>query len=163
HRRAHRSRPGWPRARPRPARARRRRPGHDRRGRARAARHRSPAGHAGGSARRARTRRAARRRARTGARPVVPCRPSLREGGLLAGHFGVEQDERAVYDHRLAADPAEYASSLLRATNTEVLLVDDGFPPEGEGTTWDELGELGGCLARPILRLETRGEHAAEE
>jgi hypothetical protein len=82
---------------------------------------------------------------------------------VLADHFGVEQDERAVYEHRLAADPAEYASSLLRATNTEVLLVDDGFPPEGEGTTWDELGELGGCLARPILRLETRGEHAAEE
>jgi uncharacterized protein len=81
----------------------------------------------------------------------------------LAAHFDVEPDERAVYNYRLAADPAQYASSLLRATNTEVLLIDDGFPPEGEGTTWSELGELAGCLARPILRLETRGEHATKE
>ena len=44
-----------------------------------------------------------------------------------------------------------------------MLLVDDGFPAEGEGTTWDELGELAGCRAVPVLRLETRGEHAAEE
>jgi uncharacterized protein len=82
---------------------------------------------------------------------------------LLAGHFGVEPEERAVYEHRRASDAAEYAADLLRATNTEVLLVDDGFPPEGEGTSWDELGELAGCAARPVMRLETRGEHAAEE
>jgi len=68
-----------------------------------------------------------------------------------------------VYEHRLASDPAEYAAGLLRATNTEVLLVDDGFPHEGEGTSWDELGELAGCAARPVLRLETRGEHASDE
>jgi len=82
---------------------------------------------------------------------------------VLAEHLGCEPDERAVYERRLASDPAEYTASLLRATNTEVLLVDDGFPPEGEGTTWDELGELAGCRALPVLRLETRGEHAAEE
>ena len=81
----------------------------------------------------------------------------------LAAHFEVEADERAVYEHRLASDPAEYASGLLRATNTELLLVDDGYPPEGEGTSWDELGELAGCNALPVLRLETRGEHAAAE
>jgi hypothetical protein len=82
----------------------------------------------------------------------------------LAEHFGVEPDEEAVYEHRLASDPAEYASSLLQATNTETLLVDDGFPPpDAGGTTWDELGELAGCRALPVLRLETRGEHAAEE
>jgi predicted TIM-barrel fold metal-dependent hydrolase len=52
----------------------------------------------------------------------------------------------------LAADPAEYAAVLLRATNTELLLVDDGFPPPGEGTSWRELGELAGCQARPVLR-----------
>ena len=68
-----------------------------------------------------------------------------------------------MYEHRLASDPAEYAAGLLRATNTEVLLVDDGFPHEGEGTSWDELGELAGCAARPVLRLETRGEHASDE
>ena len=68
-----------------------------------------------------------------------------------------------MYEHRLASDPAEYASSFLGATNTELLLVDDGYPPAGVGTSWDELGELAGCRALPVLRLETRGEHAADE
>jgi len=68
-----------------------------------------------------------------------------------------------VYELRLASDPAEYASTLLRATNTELLLVDDGFPPYETSTSWDELGELAGCRALPVLRLETRGEHAAAE
>jgi len=68
-----------------------------------------------------------------------------------------------VYEHRLASDPAEYASSFLQATNTELLLVDDGYPPTGVGTSWDELGELAGCRALPVLRLETRGAHAAAE
>jgi predicted TIM-barrel fold metal-dependent hydrolase len=81
----------------------------------------------------------------------------------LAEHFGVDSDEQAVYAYRLASDPAEYASKLLRATNTEVLLVDDGYPPTDVGTTWDELGELAGCRALPVLRLETRGERAADE
>ena len=75
----------------------------------------------------------------------------------------MDADERAVYEYRLATDPAEYTAGLLRATNTELLLVDDGYPPEGEGTSWDELGELAGCRALPVLRLETRGEHAAAE
>jgi len=81
----------------------------------------------------------------------------------LAEFLGCEPTEQAVYAHRLASDPAEYASSFLRATNTELLLVDDGYPPAGVGTSWDELGELAGCRALPVLRLETRGEHAADE
>jgi hypothetical protein len=81
---------------------------------------------------------------------------------LLAEHLGCEAEERAVYERRLATDPGEYASSLLRATNTEVLLVDDGYPAADEGTTWEELGGLGGCRAPPVLRLETRGEPGAE-
>jgi uncharacterized protein len=72
----------------------------------------------------------------------------------LGAFFGCEPSERGVYEHRLASDPAEYASGLLRATNTEALYVDDGFPPPGEGTSWDELGELAGCAARPVLRIE---------
>ena len=75
----------------------------------------------------------------------------------LATFFGCEPTEEAVYRLRLATDPAEYASKLLRATNTDWLLVDVGFPPEGS-TTWDELGELGGCAARPVLRLESLDE-----
>ena len=82
---------------------------------------------------------------------------------VLADHLGCEPTEQAVYERRLASDPAEYASSFLRATNTELLLVDDGYPPTDVGTTWDEMGELGGCRALPVLRLETRGEHAADE
>jgi predicted TIM-barrel fold metal-dependent hydrolase len=81
----------------------------------------------------------------------------------LAEHLGCDDDERAVYETRLATDPAEYASSFLRATNTELFLVDDGYPPTDVGTTWDEMGELAGCRALPVLRLETHGEHAADE
>ena len=81
----------------------------------------------------------------------------------LAGFLGCDPTEQAVYVHRLASDPAEYASLFLRATNTELLLVDDGYPPAEVGTSWDELGELAGCRALPVLRLETRGEHAAAE
>jgi len=82
---------------------------------------------------------------------------------VLAEHLGCEPDERAVYAHRLAADPAEYAARLLRATNTELLLVDDGYPPPEQGTTAEELGELAGCSALQVLRLETRGPRAADE
>jgi uncharacterized protein len=74
--------------------------------------------------------------------------------GELAAIFGCDPDEAAVYEHRLAAEPGEYAAELLRATNTELLLVDDGYPPPGEGTTWQELGQLAGCEARPVLRIE---------
>jgi uncharacterized protein len=72
----------------------------------------------------------------------------------LAAFLGCEPTEQAVYEHRAAADPREYASRLLRATGTDWLLVDDGYPPPGEGTTWQELGELAGCAARPIMRIE---------
>jgi len=78
----------------------------------------------------------------------------------LAALFGCEPTEAAVYEHRLATDPEEYASRLLRATGTELLLVDDGFPPPGEGIEWQELGELAGCRARPVLRIERIAEEA---
>ena len=66
-----------------------------------------------------------------------------------------------MYERRLATDPAEYASRLLRATNTERLLVDDGFPPPGERSNWDELGELAGCEARPVMRIERSSRRRA--
>jgi uncharacterized protein len=80
----------------------------------------------------------------------------------LAAFFGCEPTEAAVYEHRLAADLSDYASALLRATGTQLLLVDDGFPPPGTGIEWEELGALAGCDARPVLRLETRGPDAAD-
>ncbi len=74
--------------------------------------------------------------------------------GELASFLGVEPTEQAVYEHRLTSDPADYAARLLRATGTELLLVDDGYPPPGEGIEWRELGELAACEARPVLRIE---------
>jgi len=46
----------------------------------------------------------------------------------------------------------------LRATNTELLLIDEGFPPVDVGTSWRELGELAGCAARPVMRIEQVAE-----
>jgi hypothetical protein len=85
-------------------------------------------------------------------------RRAIRE---LAGFLGCKPDEHEVYEHRLATDPDEYASALLRTTGTEWLLVDDGFPAAGEGEDWRRMGALAGCPARPVLRLETRGADAA--
>jgi hypothetical protein len=87
-------------------------------------------------------------------------RHAMRE---LASFFGCEATEAAVYEHRLATDPSEYASRLLRATGTEILLVDDGFPPPGTGVEWAELGELAGCDARPVLRIERVAEAGGSE
>jgi predicted TIM-barrel fold metal-dependent hydrolase len=87
----------------------------------------------------------------------VTYRRAMRE---LASFFAVEATEQAVHEHRMAADPAAYAAQLLRATGTELLLVDDGYPRAGEGTAWKELGELAACEARPVLRIERVAEDA---
>jgi predicted TIM-barrel fold metal-dependent hydrolase len=76
----------------------------------------------------------------------------------LAAFLGCEPSEQAVHEYRAASDQAEYASRLLRATGTEWLLVDDGYPRPGEGTTWQQLGELAGCASRPVLRIERVAE-----
>jgi predicted TIM-barrel fold metal-dependent hydrolase len=80
----------------------------------------------------------------------------------LATLFGVEPSERSVYEHRLATDFDAYASTLLRSTGTDLLLVDDGFPPPGEGTSWQELGDLAGCTSRPIMRIERVAEETGD-
>jgi hypothetical protein len=82
----------------------------------------------------------------------ITYRRAMRE---LAALFGVEATEEAVLGFRQRRDFDEYAATLLRATNTEVLLVDDGFPPPGTGIEWERLGELTGCRAAPVLRIET--------
>jgi hypothetical protein len=81
----------------------------------------------------------------------------------LGAFFGVDGVEDAVYAFRTSSDPDEYAARLLRATGTEILLLDDGYPPTDVGTTWQELAALAGCPARAVLRLETRGDLAAAE
>jgi hypothetical protein len=82
-------------------------------------------------------------------------RRAMRE---LAEFFGCEPTEEAVYQHRLRTDPAAYTSSLLQATGTEKLLVDDGFPPPGTGTDWRKLGELADCDTLPVMRVERVAE-----
>jgi predicted TIM-barrel fold metal-dependent hydrolase len=79
----------------------------------------------------------------------------------LAQHLNCEPTERAVYQRRLATDPGEYASAMLRATGTALMLVDDGYPPADVGTSWQELGELADCPSRPVLRIERVAEEAA--
>jgi hypothetical protein len=82
----------------------------------------------------------------------------LRALGVLAGHLGCEPTEEAVYQLRLATEPDKYAARLLRATGTELLLVDDGYPPAELGTSGEELGELAGCRALPVMRIERVAE-----
>ena len=72
----------------------------------------------------------------------------------LAAFLDCPAHESAVFRRRLAGDPLEFASALLRATGTDVLLVDDGFPPADESVNWAELGELAGCRSAPIMRIE---------
>jgi uncharacterized protein len=78
----------------------------------------------------------------------------------LATELDCDSNEQAVYERRTSSDPGEYAAMLLRSTNTELLLVDDGFPPSELSFGCGELGDLAGCRALPVLRLEDRGELA---
>jgi uncharacterized protein len=81
----------------------------------------------------------------------VTYRRGIRE---LAELFGVEPAEEAVHAHRLATEPREYARRLLAETNTELLLLDDGYPPTDVGTSWEEFADWVGVPARPVLRIE---------
>jgi uncharacterized protein len=89
----------------------------------------------------------------------VTYRRAIRE---LAEFLGCDPAEEAVLERRNGSDFDEYAATLMRATNTEAIYVDDGYPT-GETIDWPELGELADSESRPVLRLEDRGERAAEE
>lgn len=78
----------------------------------------------------------------------------------LAAFLGCAPGEDGVYAHRLASDFAEYTSALLRASGTGLLLIDDGYPAVGEGYEWERMGELAGCPARPVMRIERVAEEA---
>jgi hypothetical protein len=80
----------------------------------------------------------------------------------LGSFFGCAASEDALFDRRRSTEPAEWTAALLRATGVECLLVDDGFPPPETTFDWRELGELAGCRALPVLRLETRESPADE-
>ena len=75
----------------------------------------------------------------------------------LAAFFGCGASEDDVFAHRLSMDPLEYAGALLRATGTEALLIDDGFPPAELSVDWQELGEVAHCPSAPVMRIERVG------
>jgi hypothetical protein len=81
----------------------------------------------------------------------------------LAGFLGCEPEEEAVFAARTGRDGREFAAALLRAANVDTLLLDTGFPPPGEVLPVPELGELGGCRAEPMLRLEVLMEDLLEK
>jgi predicted TIM-barrel fold metal-dependent hydrolase len=72
----------------------------------------------------------------------------------LADFFGCEPEENAVFAARSERGGRELAGELLRAANVDALLLDTGFPPPEDVLPVAELGELGGCRAVPMLRLE---------
>src|SRR5215208_5524832 len=72
----------------------------------------------------------------------------------LADFLDCDPDEEAVFAARTGREGRELAAALLRAANVDTLLIDTGFPPPEEVFTVPELGELGGCRAEPMLRLE---------
>jgi hypothetical protein len=72
----------------------------------------------------------------------------------LADFLDCEPEEEAVFAARNEREGRELASQLLRAANVDTLLLDTGFPPPDEVLPVPELGELGGCRAEPMLRLE---------
>ncbi len=78
----------------------------------------------------------------------------------LAAFLGCEATEAAVFAHRREADFDAYSAGLLRASATGLLLIDDGYPPPGEGYGWERMGELAGCSARPVMRIERVAEEA---
>jgi hypothetical protein len=72
----------------------------------------------------------------------------------LAGFLGCEPEEGAVLAARTEKEGRELTGALLRAANVDALLLDTGFPPPEEVFPVPETGELGGCRAEPMLRLE---------
>jgi uncharacterized protein len=93
--------------------------------------------------------------------PHIPTALTYRRAiAELAAFLGCDPGEEGVYAHRLASDFDAYTAGLLRASGTGLLLIDDGYPPVGEGYGWERMGELAGCPARPVMRIERVAEEA---
>src|SRR5215208_1360770 len=72
----------------------------------------------------------------------------------LVDFFGCEPEEEAVFAARSGRNGRELTGALLRAANVDTFLLDTGFPPPEEVFPVPEMGDLGGCRAEPMLRLE---------
>jgi uncharacterized protein len=96
--------------------------------------------------------------------PHVATAVSYRRGiEQLAQELGCEATEEAVFECRRSLTPADYAAGLLRATGTEELFLDDGFPPPEVSYSAEEMSELADCAARPVLRIERVAETVLAE
>jgi len=73
---------------------------------------------------------------------------------MLAYFLGCEPEDDSVYSARTEKNGRELTGALLRAANVDTFLLDTGFPPPETLLQVAELGELGGCRAEPMLRLE---------
>lgn len=69
----------------------------------------------------------------------------------LAAFLACEPSEEAVFEE---ARSEGYAARLMRATGTEWLLLDDGFPPADVAEPPERMAELAEAAVRPVLRLE---------
>jgi uncharacterized protein len=78
----------------------------------------------------------------------------------LAAVLGCEPTEAALAERRAAVPPDDHAAALLRASGVGRLLIDDGFPPAGEGHEVAAMGRLAGCPAHRVLRIERVGDEA---
>jgi predicted TIM-barrel fold metal-dependent hydrolase len=81
----------------------------------------------------------------------------------LAIFFDCEPEEEPVFAARSEMGGRELTAALLRAANVDTLLLDTGFPAPAEVLPVPELGELGGCRAEPVLRLEVLMENLLAE
>jgi predicted TIM-barrel fold metal-dependent hydrolase len=80
-----------------------------------------------------------------------------------ARFLGCKPDEEAVLAARAERGGPQHTGALLRDVNIDALLLDTGYPPPEEVLPGVELGELGGCLVEPMLRLETLMERLITE
>ena len=81
----------------------------------------------------------------------------------LAIFFDCEPEEEPVFAARREMGGRELTAALLRAANVDTLLLDTGFPAPAEVLPVPELGELGGCRAEPMLRVEVLMENLLAE
>jgi uncharacterized protein len=81
----------------------------------------------------------------------------------LAVFLGCEPEEETVFEARTGRDEQQLTGALLRAANVDTFLLDTGFPPPEEVFPVPELGEIGGCRAEPMLRLEVLMESLLAE
>lgn len=79
---------------------------------------------------------------------------ALRE---LAGLLGCEPEAAAVQVARQSLGPDGLLRLIAQEARIELLLVDEGYPPEGSVSV-EAMGAAAGCDARRIIRLETLAE-----